>query len=112
MTHGKGQEWGPPDGPSPSNGGHIIRTPEDSGSFPRTQGGPDLLPVFGGPPCTDTCGKSSKPPPADVSATSVSSHGWEGSLLRSACRVFFDPPSTTWLLFPTQIFFLKPHPKP
>ena len=69
----EGSGVGPTRWSLPFYGGHIIRTPQNSGSFPRTQGVPDLLPVFGGPPCTDTCGKSFKPPPADVSATSVSS---------------------------------------
>ena len=44
----------------PFYGGHIVRTHGSAACLHRAQCGPALLPVFGGPPCSDISGQASK----------------------------------------------------
>ena len=49
----EGSGVGPTRWSLPFYGGHIVHTHESAACLPRAQRGPALLPVFGGPPCSD-----------------------------------------------------------
>ena len=55
----EGSGVGPTRWSLPFYGGHIIRTHESAACLHRVQHGPAILPVFGGPPCSDSSGQAS-----------------------------------------------------
>ena len=74
----------------PFYGGHIVRTPEVLRRSPSTLVGPHVLPVFGGPPCTDVGGKTPTVPAPDESATSESPRRrWQEELPSALCYLLF-----------------------
>ena len=87
----EGSGVGPTRWSLPFYGGHIVRTHGSAACLHRAQYGPALLPVFGGPPCSDISGQASKISPTQVQPTAASAQRFQPETCLQLCAICYSP---------------------
>ena len=87
----EGSGVGPTRWSLPFYGGHIVRSHESAACLHRAQHGPAILPVFGGPPCSDISGQASITSPTQVQPTAAFAQRFQPGTCMQLCAICYSP---------------------